>query len=372
MTLKDIRLSFIQVETLTPALAALAPPTIPYKFLLSDALFQEQIAKSQSGVGPLRLPWHDTTGKRFWFYYLERKGAAYVKPKDAWRGLVPLQSASDGTASAAWISGTITTHGYLHPWGISAIVDVCANGSWTLDEALQLALNVRREKKFDWKLNGEAKQLALGPLMDNVIRELRIKAYGPNSNAGQTGDVFSVVTIMDAEGAAPTAEIPPKEDLHRAFECLTDWSPNWKIVQLKDLKDSETDIMRKVSPAGHFLYGGRRGRTVWFPAGFKSNSPPHPEGLKCYHQNLLASTLQTESLCRFAQSVAKQLSGGQTIGDFSVTYGNCAKLAAGLLGRLYGGSNDTYRSASLRDQIKRSYVDPVNVLRGATGMPLLS
>src|SRR5262245_24347148 len=149
MTLKDIRFSFLQVETLAAPLAALAPPTIPYKFLLRDALFQEEIARSQSGLGSLRLPWHDSTGKLFWFYYLEKKGAAFVRPKDAWRGLVPLQSTSDGIASADWVPGTVTAQAYLYPWGISAIFDVRVHGSWTLDEALNLALKVRRESKYD-------------------------------------------------------------------------------------------------------------------------------------------------------------------------------------------------------------------------------
>src|SRR5262245_43608486 len=190
MTLKDIRFSFLQVETLAAPLAALAPPTIPYKFLLRDALCQEEIARSQSGLGSLRLPWHDSTGKLLWFYYLEKKGAAFVRPQDACRGLVAVQSTGVRIASAAWVPGPATVLAYLYSRGISAIFDVRVHGSWTLDEALKLALKVRRESKYDWTVKGETKQLALGPLMDNVIKYLRIKAYGSTANAGQTGEVF--------------------------------------------------------------------------------------------------------------------------------------------------------------------------------------
>jgi hypothetical protein len=63
---------------------------------------------------------------------------------------------------------------------------------------------------------------------------------------------------------------------------------------------------------------------------------------------------------------------GQTLGDFAVTHANCMRLVAGILGRLYGGTLDTYRSHSVRDQIKRTYLDSVNAVRSAVGMPALS
>src|SRR5262245_28495005 len=132
MNIKEIRFSFIQVETLTAPLAALTAPNIPYKFLLNDALYQAEVAKILSGSGPRRLPWHEGFGKLFWYYYMEKKGPGYVRPKDAWRGLVPMLSDVGGKASADWLpGGTISTYGFLYPWGIGAIVDVHVEGSWS-------------------------------------------------------------------------------------------------------------------------------------------------------------------------------------------------------------------------------------------------
>jgi hypothetical protein len=56
--------------------------------------------------------------------------------------------------------------------------------------------------------------------------------------------------------------------------------------------------------------------------------------------------------------------------DFSVTYRNCVQLAAGLLGRLYGGI-DTYRSHSVRTQIDQAKAQ-INAIRKLFNMPELT
>ena len=71
-----------------------------------------------------------------------------------------------------------------------------------------------------------------------------------------------------------------------------------------------------------------------------------------------------------AQDAAAQLSTRGSLSGFSVTYRNCAQLAAGLLGRLHGRKADespgkkplTYRSGSVRSQIL-NYKDDVSQLR---------
>lgn len=377
MIIKALRLSFIQLETITGPLASLKAQTIPYQFLLSQALFQGELSNALAGTGAPRVPWDDGVGKLFWYYYLEQTSVDKRKGKASWEKLVPLQTDLEGTTiSAGWVSGTVEAHAYLYPWGIGLIVDVSAQGSWTLEEAVEFAFKVRHDGKYDWTVNGTTTPTSMNGLIERAIAVLRSRAYGPAMDPGQAGDAFSVVTVTDAEGADATVAVENKKELHRVLEAWTGWSPQWKISGLKNLGESAIDIMRKVSPDGHVLYGGRRGRAVWFPAGFHGANPRNPDGLECYHQNLMMSSLQTESLCRLSQAVAKQLAAGQTMGQFSVTYGNCARLAAGILGRLYGSPTfyDSYRSQSLRDQIKRTYFDAVNAVRTASGigMPPLS
>lgn len=366
MEIKEIRLSFIQLETLVAPLTSLLAPAIPYKFLLSEPMYQTEIAQIQAGGGPHHLPWHDGHGKLFWFYYLEKKGPSVAKPKDVWRGLVPLECDIDGKASSPGIPGSVALRGYLHPWGIGVIVDVEAKGSWSLEQAVDFAFHVRNGNDYVWTANVDGKPLSLNAVIGQAIAGIRAKAYGPAMAAGQTGDAFSLVTVLDADGVDPAAPVKNKKELHRALEACANWSQYWKESELKNLSDRTIEI--KTGPPSHLLYGTRRGRVVWFPKAFRGTTSK-PESLRCYHQNLMAATLQTESLCRLVQAIAKQLAAGQTVGQFSVTHGNCMRLAAGILGRLYGGSLETYRSHSVRDQIKQTYVGALNAVRGAVGMP---
>ena len=133
------------------------------------------------------------------------------------------------------------------------------------------------------------------------------------------------------------------------------------------------------APAGHIVYGKSRSRAVWFPANFRSVAD-YPETLRCYHQNLSMATLHTEALCVLAQDAASQLSVQASLADFSVTYRNCARLAAGLLGRLHGRKSDesvgtkpsTYRSGSVRTQILlyKDEIDKLRLALLAPGTPL--
>jgi len=82
------------------------------------------------------------------------------------------------------------------------------------------------------------------------------------------------------------------------------------------------------------------------------------------------AALHTEALCVLAQDASGQLSAQGALAEFSLTYCNCAMLAAGLLGRLHGRKSDestpakplTYRSGSVRRQIL-SHKDEINLLR---------
>jgi hypothetical protein len=369
MVVNKLKLSFVQIQTLIAPLASLGAQKIPYQFLLSTPLYKAEIGRAVSGQSAHHLPWDDGEGGEgtlFWFYYLEKKRIWKIAPDDAWRGLVPLRCDLDATVSAAWVPGTVALRGYLYPWGIAVVVDVQATGPWSLEQAVDLAFQIRSKGTFDWTRGAETTALHLNALLDRGIATLRTTAYGEESESGQAGEVFSVVTVLD--GAEIDAEVPVEDgkELHKALDAWSGWNPYWKKNQPKPLTGAVIEI--KQSPPGHLLYGGRRGRVVWFPAAFGA------DGLECYHGNLVAATLQTESLCRLADGVAKRLATGQTMGEFSVTCTNCTRLAAGILGRLYGGSFDTYRSHSVRDQIKRTYLDAVNTARnpGPWTMPALT
>ena len=357
MIINQVRLSFIQFESLADHLAPLSPPAIKYGFLLNEALYQKQILflSGQMGLGDY-ASW-------FWFYYLKKKLASSAKPNEAWHGLLPFRTAEETLVATAGLDGTASASAYLYPWGIGLVLEIEAKGAWELNDAVDFVLGARRTGKYQRKT--DATPRSLGNMMGALIEDVRKTVYGPDIPAGQTSEVFSIVTVVDAEQGDLAQPIPEKQALHRALDALTTWSPTWKANTLNDLSASLIETKR--APAAHALYGGKRGRVVWFPALFGSASA----SLGNYHMNLTMATLQVESLCQLAIHASGQFEAGTNLGACSVTYGDCVRLAAGALGRLYGGT-DTYRTNSVHVQIGRSYLEPVNRIRAAVEMTPLA
>jgi hypothetical protein len=364
MTIREMRLSFIQMETLVPPLAALVAPIIPYGFLLSDAKYTEQYAPALAGTGIHWPPWRDDMGKMYWFDYFGRADASKLTKEKVWQNLAPLQTPCAIPAPAQSTPGSVVARAYLYPWGIAGIADVAVQGSWTLKEAVDLAFRLRRQLPYQVTVNGATKELPLPAMLNTVIADVRTTAYGPGIPSVR-GEAFSIVTVLDGEGVDVAGTID--KGLQQALDALTNWNPDWNAIDPGDLKASLIRIRK--APASHALYAGQRGRAVWFPAGFKSVS--NSDRLKCYHNNLMMATLQTDSLCRLAAAAAGQLASGQQKKDWSQAYQNCVRIAGGLLGRIYGGQN-TYRTRSVKELIKtKPYLDSVNAARQLFGMEQL-
>lgn len=92
-----------------------------------------------------------------------------------------------------------------------------------------------------------------------------------------------------------------------------------------------------------------RRRALWSPA--KMFSPASRAKLDCYHHNLAVSSAITEGLLAFMTTDAARLKG-QAGFDIS-------KLAAIMLGMLYGPARGMWSSASIRYQIDVSGAVPV-------------
>lgn len=365
MKITEIRFSFLQVKCLSQPLSALTRPKIPFGFLLSGPDYQQQFAAAVAGQGPCQPPWRGGYGKLFWKYYIQKKPAS---PKDLWRALVPLTYELEDAVAADWLPGKISARVYLNPWGIGVVVDVDASGSLTLDEAVKLAFQVKLENKYRTSIGGVERQVGLDGLFEVLLSAIRAEVYGDGVSAGQSGALFSIVTVIDAADADASQPPPEGLELHKAMDGLVRWNKSWNITVPEELADSR--IETKQAPASHVLYGGRRGRFVWFPASFRSVAS-YKNTLTCYHQNLTVASLQTESLCRLAKDGADRLEANPSLASTSVSYQSCARLAAGLLGRLSGGTFDTYRSHSLREQIDKVYRDQVNAIRDYFKMPPL-
>src|ERR1700719_1836686 len=125
LTIKEMKLSFFQVECHGDLLSALDAPAIPFKFLLSGPGYLEYLDRpmlQNRRCPPASWMWPNY-GSNFWRYYTH---TALPSHKELWRALVPLNFKFEGKITADWLNGGIVAIPYLYPWGIALMVDVTA------------------------------------------------------------------------------------------------------------------------------------------------------------------------------------------------------------------------------------------------------
>jgi hypothetical protein len=236
-----------------------------------------------------------------------------------------------------------------------------------LHDAVALAFKVRKTEKLDVRWDdGTVELLNLDMFAGKALPKLRAAAFGPAAVAQSSSAApFTICTFINAEGVDPNLPTPENAEVHRALEAVTGWRNTWQHDVPTELTKASLKI--KGTTPSHVLYASKRGRAVWFPAYFNRNV----RSLSCYHRNLSFASLQTESLSSLVVETWKLLAKGKPL--VSATHRACAKSAAGILGRLYGGDGSTYRSQSCQCQIEQNgLVYPVNAVRDYFNMPKLN
>lgn len=378
LRVRDFRLSLIWTETQLRLLDDGREHAVPLSFLGDrdsyEARFDSMLAGAPDPMG-LRPPWHQIDGGFFWFYYLgetQGKGAkaGEIKGRQAWRSLVPFRSRIWVDVEEAWRPDRVFAEAFLYPHGMAVAFSAELRGDLPIFDAVKKAYGLRREAKveFQW---GEAKSgepMKLDAFGREALSALRQAILGPGGIAGAQASPFSVATIVNATGLDPAALATPIEEegeVHRALQALSTWSPSWEKDTLTPLAEAGLPL-RSTAPRGHFLFGSRRGRAVWFP-GLYAAPETSPRSLGCYHRNLLLASAQVESLAGLALEIDRARQSG------TILVGGpreCAKRAVGHLGRLYG--RESYGSWSPRFQIDQNgYREPINRLRDYFQQPEL-
>lgn len=404
----EMRLSLIWSETVLHLLGKTVPADAPLKALGRRASYEllfEQMIKTQTESVPIHAlmgatkpvpvlgpPWPKPEGQLYWQRYLERSTLDMLSGSVAWRGLVPLRSKFPViVAPGQWLATILVPvkikvlpEAFFYPHGGAFAVTLIAEVKETqppgpglaLFDAVDLAFKLRRDKfNVTWDgntglfsgvhwANGPS-EMTLEQLAGKALTVIRATAFGQTAaaNSGQVIDPFTIFTVVRGRGVDP-AQLPD-DDVRRALEAVSRWSPSWRFDVLPDLKDRKIDIKR--SPPSHVLYGHAKARAVWFPERFTHAS--NPPSLACYHRNLTFTSLHVESLCGLAATTAERLRNNQLDSE---GLRDCARQAVGGLGRLYGGGGihkKSYRSMSPRVQIEQNnFVPDINLVRKELGV----
>jgi hypothetical protein len=350
----DVRMSFIWVETWLDLLTEPDPAQMPLAFLgrsyTYEPEFERLLRDVQARVEPgLSLPWINFDHQGFWNSYFEHKSPN--SGRECWKRLVPLRGKLPAE-KPDWLPGRFLVESFLYPHGAALVVTATCEGQFSLEGAVLMARRVRKTGQFPagW-LGSRRRKVGLKTLAGQALDRLRVTAMGPAAPGPRSSDPFSVVTIVRGEGMDPEVPIEPGDEIHRALEAVTTWSNNWQYDPLPDLEEVDIDTLRTESD---IIYARKRGRAIWFP-GLIASPDKGIHTLACLHRNQVFASLTVESLVGLVVETAKCLNQGRPLPPAQQ---QCARHAAGILGRLYGGTN-TYRSWSPITQIDENGLAPV-------------
>jgi len=369
----DLRLSLIWVDTVLTFLGDPSPQGAPLAFLGRRSSYGErfeQMLERGTIAGDYQPPWPVRAGHFFWTYYLESYVPGYISGDQAWKALVPFRWKLPATVQTPSLPGRLSHEAFFYPHGIAIIVTAVLRANLSLEEAVEKAFEVKKTGRFEVKWDDEAapESVSLEVFARKALPALHKTAFGPETSYPvRSISPFTVATVVKGSGVEPNNPVSEGGKIHRALEAMTTWQPTWREDVLPSLAESSLKI--RTAPASHSLYGRKRGRVVWFPGLFVRKTPGS-SSLACYHRNLVFASLQVESLSAFILETWKQICDTTKL---TVTHEECARRAASILGRLYGGNASTYRSWSPRAHIEQNdLVTAINDVRDLFDMPPLS
>ncbi len=362
--IQSARLSFLWAEVLPDFVQQKVSDNSPFTALTRSYLFRQLFEAARNGTATpkFEVPWIRDRKQHFWMRYLIQAKLSDVTGKQAWENLVPLRLGLGTSISADWLNSNTFIDSFYYPFGLALAITFRWEPNLALPDLISKAYDIRKNGKF--VISGSPGQpLSLEGVADAVLGAMRKQALGETSKTGfRSQDPFSIVTIIQAKGVDPGVDIRDDPDTLRALEALTNWPSDYEYVTLPDRdKKVGLDTMGK-PPLSSALYAGNRGRTLWFPALFRSDQNATPgvaieqsrrsSKLACYHRNLLFASLEIESLGRLISYTAALLNECTRAIKLAPQHRAMTHNAAKQLAKLYlGQKGNTWRSASAQRQI---------------------
>jgi hypothetical protein len=380
--IKDLRLSFIWVETVLDLLNGTIPKDATMPFLGSSqdyADMHERLAKDEETPLHLKSPWHASEGRSFWTFYLDSKTPPEIIHEKAWKSLVPFRGAVPVKIIAPYPKWRFVAEAFYYPHGLGLVITAICSATLSLYEAVNQAFGIhgQQDLDFEWK-GGPVNSKRLDSIATKCLTELRKAAFGQKATPAYSTIIpFTVFSVVRGEGASLTNKMVAKSELHRALEAVTGWQTSWASdplpgdfsdAVLKAQKPEQEGSAKKKSP--NLLYGRDRGRAIWRPASFSSQGKKiHTLG--CYHRNVVFAALQVESLGDLVSLFAKDLHKGKGP-SLPLPYRDCAQFAARILRRFYKGIKPGYKSISARYHIEhKNLINSIKDIRDYFGdMPV--
>jgi hypothetical protein len=378
-------LSYLWAEVLPGFLEQHIPSQSPLEFLTRSFRFPQIFEQARDHIATeprFEVPWRYKRRQHFWERYLVQATLGFVPGTQAWNSLIPLRVDPGIRIEADWFAGSSFIDAFYYPFGTAVAITFRWEPKLPLEELLPKAYDFTKHGKFS--LAGDpSTTMTLDDVADRVLTSLRKNALGDQPQASlRTQQPMSLVTVIEADGVDPDADIRKNAVILHALEVLANWPAAPDHITLPDPSKVCLPI-KQSAPAGSALYAQERGRAVWHPALFRpaDNATPtavadqirRSSALSCYHRNLLFGSLQAESLSLLISYTARLFDNGTRKIDLTYHHRNVAANAAICLRKLYiGGKGDTWRSASVPRQITQSCYNDLGKILSQFSLPGLT
>lgn len=324
-----------------------------------DPLNGQQIPDSRLEPTALTPPWpikQQPTSKKyphwFWVFYLGKE-PRNVTGRLALCKLAPFHVGFDAKIKpqSKWI-GAIAD-GFVYPHGVGLVLTVVLRletgnfpaGGVQTGVAMRSILDACNNELYDLTWNGKQPVSQRIPeLADALLDDLHNRMLGPGSNLGERSKLpFTISGVVRGDTDLIVTSPPENGDVHRMLQGASTLRKSWGNDKLTAMKDALLRV-RHTAPAGDLLYHTGRGRTVWFPSSF-TEQRSFVRSAGCYHRNLTMLHLQTEALLQVLAVRSDLVKNKAKVPPFLE---QMAKDGAQQLSLLYGSTDETYQSSSVR------------------------
>ena len=369
----DFRLSFIWTETLLGLLNKALKPKPSFEFLTQSSSY-EQLFREVQQSGPsdngLDVPWKGSR-EHFWNFYLPGSAGGQVSGKQAWEHLVPLR-AKPSLKVDKWPNGQLILEGFYYPHGLAAVCTFRCQGRFAPEEVRDLAYSIRYDELFSVTVADKQQDLSLTNLARKALDGLREAAVESGDQPGRRRDPFepfSLLTVVKGEDVAPTQPFPQNGPVHQMLDVLSYWPPV-RTASPTAFDKATLPLYKRDAAKGSAMFAGKRGRTIWFPDKFTLRKQK-VSSLNCYHRNNLRGAMQVDSMGAFVASTVAQLQTGTQLSALTFAHTKRLQAACDRLAELFNCADRTkservtYRSVSLKEQLRQNDLADLNTLRAA-------
>jgi hypothetical protein len=361
----QFRISLIWTEAFSFLVDGVTPVAAERAFLGRSSKYIERFEAEQRRIrqAPYRrdaappaihVPWPGPWGQRYWMHYLGGTPPGRVSGAMAWNALVPFREKTADAVWARWLGGfgSVYHETFLYPHGLGFVLTVAVRAArpLELEDVVERAFAIRRDRRLTVSLRGQTRTLVSERLAEAVLAAARCSILvGGQAPSDRTPEPFTVFTAISAEGADATK--PPPNCVSNALDAITRWRRGWDPKAALELTDKNRLAAGSASSAGNVVYASRRGRAVWFPRLFRADQ--ERRALGCYHRNLTLLSLQVDSLSGLVRLAARAVRARE---DIPVRLHECVANAVRLLEDLRDGHASTYQSRSPAHQLEHNDV----------------